>query len=152
MDDGRVKSLGVVVGRDGRDGADGRDGVDGTNGKDGANGIDGKDGRDGLQLDGFDVTFMPDGRTAEFTWSSGDTAFTVEKVFPVPIYRGLFKDGDTYSQGDFVTFGGSVWHCDAEQTAQRPGGEDWSLAVKRGQNGRNGVDAAPPPPSNIPFE
>jgi hypothetical protein len=52
LSDGRTKSLGVVVGLNGKDGSTGRDGTDGA---DGNNGIDGKDGEPGLPgKDGID--------------------------------------------------------------------------------------------------
>lgn len=70
--DGRTKTLGKVVGengRDGRDGVDGKDGRDGVDGKDGApgrDGVDGKDGapgRDGVDgKDGVDGAAGKDGR------------------------------------------------------------------------------------------
>jgi hypothetical protein len=47
MTDGRMKSLGIVIGKDGMDGAPGADGRDGADGAPGRDGIDGKDGADG---------------------------------------------------------------------------------------------------------
>jgi hypothetical protein len=55
-------------------------------------------------------------------------------------YVGVWASGK-YFQGQLCTFDGSMWHCNVE-TTQRPGtGPDWTLAIKRGQNGRDGVDA-----------
>lgn len=53
-------------------------------------------------------------------------------------YRGVFQMGETYSAGSFVTHDGSVWHAN-ESTTARPGGGEaaWTLAVKRGANGRD---------------
>lgn len=51
-------------------------------------------------------------------------------------YRGVFKQGETYPAGGFVTHDGSLWHANAA-TAARPGsGPDWTLAVKRGRDGK----------------
>jgi hypothetical protein len=60
-------------------------------------------------------------------------------------YHGVFVPGKTYEKGDCVTYDGSVWHCDADMTPARPGNgvADWTLAVKRGQNGRDGKDGRP---------
>jgi hypothetical protein len=49
-------------------------------------------------------------------------------------YCGTWESGRKYAKGNFVTDGGSVWHCDRE-TTQRPGpGDAWTLAVKRGRD------------------
>ena len=58
---------------------------------------------------------------------------------PVMVYRGVFKSGDEYLPGDTVTWGGSLWHCD-EQTQGKPGetgAKGWTLAAKRGRDGRD---------------
>jgi hypothetical protein len=37
-----------------------------------------------------------------------------------------------------VTLDGSVFHCNVAETTQRPGtGPDWTLMIKRGQDGRD---------------
>ena len=49
-------------------------------------------------------------------------------------YCGVYEAGRKYSKGNFVTDGGSLWHCDRETTT-RPGvGDCWTLAVKRGRD------------------
>lgn len=65
----------------------------------------------------------------------------VEKTFSVPvlIYRGVFKSGKEYQEGDTVTWGGSLWHCDAS-TVDKPGelgSKGWTLATKRGRDGKD---------------
>lgn len=58
---------------------------------------------------------------------------------PVMIYQGVFKSGQEYLPGDTVTWGGSLWHCD-EQTQDKPGetgSKGWTLATKRGRDGRD---------------
>jgi len=73
-----------------------------------------------------------------------------EKTFALrhAIHRGVFKAGD-YQPGDTVTWGGSLWHCD-EPTSDKPGepgSKGWTLAVKRGRDGkdgRNGKDFTQP--------
>ncbi|MCC3720531.1 hypothetical protein LLQ54_20100 [Rouxiella badensis] len=64
-----------------------------------------------------------------------DKSFTL----PVLIYRGVFKAGEAYRQGDTVTWGGSLWHCDSE-TLDKPGeigSKGWTLAAKRGRDGKD---------------
>jgi hypothetical protein len=53
-------------------------------------------------------------------------------------YRGVWQEGIVYRAGNFVTLGGSLWHCNVEQTTLRPttDNSDWSLAVKRGRDGK----------------
>ena len=63
------------------------------------------------------------------------------KTFDVPvmIYQGVFKSGQEYIPGDTVTWGGSLWHCD-ETTQDKPGengSKGWTLAAKRGRDGRD---------------
>ena len=49
-------------------------------------------------------------------------------------------DGD-YRAGNFVSWGGSVWHCNVDGTKDKPGtSADFTLSVKRG---RDGKDAKP---------
>ncbi len=69
--------------------------------------------------------------------SSGEKT---EKTFSVPvmIYRDIFKEGEKYSPGDSVTWGGSVWYCH-QATGDKPGedgSKGWKLAVKRGRDAR----------------
>lgn len=53
-------------------------------------------------------------------------------------YKGVFKAGDTYVRGNWTTWHGSVWHCNAATTGDEPGTSDaWTLAVKSGKNGRD---------------
>lgn len=46
-------------------------------------------------------------------------------------YRGVWQAAIDYQRGMFVTFEGSMWHCNADSTRAKPGtGSDWTLAVK----------------------
>jgi hypothetical protein len=53
-------------------------------------------------------------------------------------YAGVWKVGEGYVAGCFVTHDGSLWHCNAE-THDRPGtgSTAWVLAVKRGKDARS---------------
>lgn len=52
-------------------------------------------------------------------------------------YLGVWQKGTQYERGNFATHDGSVWHCNAATTASRPGSsKDWTLAVKRGRDGK----------------
>ncbi|CAN5268249.1 hypothetical protein BH23GEM2_BH23GEM2_14870 [soil metagenome] len=62
---------------------------------------------------------------------------------PIPLYVGSWRAGDvSYARGDFVTHGGSMWHCHVSGTHDRPGtSADWQLAVKSGRDGRTAKGA-----------
>lgn len=96
----------------------------------------GPPGKDGFDLDSFDVERGDDSRTVVLCFAQGDTVHKYEMTFPVPIYCGIFKEGQTYEPGDMVTWGGSLWHCDAE-TKEKPGTENWTQAVKKGRDGKD---------------
>lgn len=72
--------------------------------------------------------------------SSGALAEMVKEL-PIQIYRGVFKSDDPYHQGDTVTWAGSLWHCNVTGTKALPGdgSADWTLAVKKGRDGREVV-------------
>ena len=60
-------------------------------------------------------------------------------------YRGMWQEGIVYRAGNFVTLGGSLWHCNAEATTSRPSTDnpDYSLAVKRGRDGKSAEPRKP---------
>jgi hypothetical protein len=57
-------------------------------------------------------------------------------------FQGVFQEGKSYDFGDLVTWGGSSWHCN-EATTSKPGdgSKAWTLMVKRGRDGKDGLDA-----------
>lgn len=59
---------------------------------------------------------------------------------PPITYRKMWTHEETYKRGDFVTWGGSMWHCDRQESrGGQPGASsDWSLAVMRGRQGKQG--------------
>lgn len=52
-------------------------------------------------------------------------------------YVGVWKEGEQYHAGNFVTDHGSLWHCNCNSTS-RPGSDPigWTLAVKRGSDAK----------------
>jgi hypothetical protein len=96
----------------------------------------GSDGLNGFNLEDFDVAKGADGRTFVLSFDRGDTRHEYELTFPCPVYCGIFKEGEQYVPGDLATWGGELWHCDKE-TKAKPGTEDWTLAVKKGRNGKD---------------
>jgi len=113
--DGRTHNLGLVVGKDGAPG-------------------------ETFTLDDFDIE-QTDERTLEFKFLRGDTMHTFELEFPVPIFRGAWKEGRTYSKGDMVVWGGSLWAA-TKQTGAKPDSPDsgWMIAARKGRDGKSAKD------------
>jgi len=60
------------------------------------------------------------------------------KATPRLTYKGAWRQGQETLPGDFVTFQGSVWHCN-KKTLSRPGDDPgaFTLAVKHGRDGKD---------------
>lgn len=96
----------------------------------------GQDGSDGLGFDDMDACVLDDDRTIELSFRRGEEEKAFTFKWPTMIYRDVFKDGSEYQQGDVVTWAGSLWHCNKATTA-KPGTEDWTLAAKKGRDGKD---------------
>jgi hypothetical protein len=133
MTDGRMKSLGIIVGKDGEPGTDGRDGEDGQPGKDG---IDGKDGDEGpigpTGNDGADGKDGIDGAPGE----RGADGIDGKDAYPGEA-RGLFDPEAEYRNLDVVSFNGSEWRAKHDSPGALPG-EGWMLSASRGKRGDRG--------------
>lgn len=125
MTDGRTKSLGVVVGKDGAPGRDGRDGSDLTE----------------LSLD-FDGE-----RTVVVRGKSGE----VTKRLPVPLWRGYWSQGIAAEKGDVLTHNGTAYIAVVDNPKCEPGvgvyEHEWKVFARKGRDGRdgrNGIDKTKP--------
>lgn len=117
--DGRTKSVGAIVGKDGTDG------------------VDGERGPAGFSLEHFDVKHSEDGRTITLSFEQGDVREEYELEFPVVIDRGVWKPGE-FKAGDAVTWGGSLWIAQRD-TSSKPDDPNtgWRLAVRKGRDGKD---------------
>jgi len=76
---------------------------------------------------------------------AGDIAALKRKVAalearPSIKFMGVYKPGATYSEGSMVTRDGSIFHANKTTTATPGDGSmDWTLCVKRGRDGKDGV-------------
>lgn len=124
MDDGRIKELGAVIGKDGAAGVDGKDGAAGVN---------------GVGFDDLDEELRDGGRIIVHRYRRGNDCIEFEHKTAFQIYRGVFKEGATYERGDTVTWGGSQWHCDEPSTTEKPDSpaKHWTLSTKRGRDGKD---------------
>jgi len=73
-------------------------------------------------------------RTTVYT---GGRRFNREFKHVMPVYVGVWKDGEFYDEGDCVTFAGSMFIAQTDTTAKPEDGQDWKLCVKRGRDARS---------------
>ena len=131
-------------GKAGPAGPAGTPGQDGINGKDGTKGEAGRNASDltllqeyidqrfERALEAATVTTSDGGRTLR--WSIGNAVREIKTA--IVLDAGIWTER-TYAAGDGVTLGGSFWIAQTE-TAAKPGkSDDWRLAVKRGNDGRD---------------
>jgi hypothetical protein len=114
-------------------------------GEKGMDGRDGRDGRDGITEERLQKAVAEmEVRVAENVVASIEidgrdlkVGGVVKRRLPIPEYRGVYAPGG-YEKGDMVSWGGSLWICDAE-TADKPadGSAAWRLVAKRGRDGRD---------------
>ena len=99
--------------------------------------VDGKDGDPGLGFDDMSIEQTGE-RQATLKFVRGEQVKTFDLSVPAVIDRGVFKEGQAYTLGDAVTFGGSLWIAQKD-TGDKPDGPDtgWRLAVKKGRDGRD---------------
>lgn len=145
-----------IPGRDGRDGPVGPVGERGPRGEKGDRGESGPVGERGADGFGFDdIQMVHDGeRRLSIRFVRGaEVKECGPFVLPMQIYRGVHEDARSYERGDTVTWGGSLYHCN-EVTQEKPGAgsKAWTLAAKRGADGRHGKDGerGPPGPEGKP--
>lgn len=75
--------------------------------------------------------------TIEYCDANG-TLRKSDVTFPCVIYRDIYSPDATYTEGDAVTFDGSLWIARSSDITEAPGKSDqWRLAVKRGKNARS---------------
>lgn len=96
--------------------------------------VPGPPGVDGFGFDDLAVS-ATDPHTVTFSFSKAGRSREFPIAIPWLVYCGVWNAGD-YRPGDVVTWEGSAWVCRAA-TQDKPGtGPAWTLAVKRGQDGK----------------
>lgn len=127
-DDGSMHRVGVVIGRDG---------IDGKNGE------PGRDGRDGLSAEDFTAKSEDGGRfIALIGYRDGVPLKEFRIKTATPVFRGIWKDGEEYSEGDEVVLGGNT-HIAIRDNPGRPHDADgWQLKQKRASDGASAYDIA----------
>ena len=158
-----VRALARMPGPEGKRGAKGDTGEKGERGEPGpqgaagAPGLDGKDGMRGPKgepgRNATDMTFLQQCidervertiKSASFTspdggrtlrWAIGDSVHEIKTA--IVLDAGVWKEGTSYVAGDGVTLGGSFFIAQTATTAKPGKSDDWRLAVKRGNDGRD---------------
>lgn len=135
-------------GEKGERGEAGKLGPAGNDGKTGERGQKGEPGRNASDLtylqDYVDkqieraiktatVTTSDGGRTLR--WALGETVHEIKTA--IVLDAGVWKEGTAYVAGDGVTLGGSFFIAQTATTAKPGGSDDWRLAVKRGNDGKD---------------
>lgn len=130
--DGRMKNLGLIIGRDGKDGEHGAPGSDGRNGKD---------------LDGIEV--IQDGALLQLAFTIGDE----RSIYELELHagppgrdgqdaymgeaRGLHDPEAVYRKMDVVSFNGCEWRAKQDDPGPLPG-DGWMLSASKGKRGDRG--------------
>lgn len=55
-------------------------------------------------------------------------------------FDGVFDHSKAYRKNHIVVHDGSMWIAKRESYGTKPPSEDWQLCVKRGRNGKDGID------------
>jgi integrin beta 3 len=86
-----------------------------------------------------DISIDYDGeRSLVFKFVKNNETKELSVHLPIPIYRGVYRDNESYKKGDTTTWGGSIYIAQ-EDTDKHPrdgNGIYWKLAVKAGRDGR----------------
>jgi regulator of replication initiation timing len=78
----------------------------------------GQDGNDGFGFDDMDACVLDDDRTIELSFRRGEEEKAFTFKWPTAIYRGVYREGETYSAGDMTTWGGSCWSAERSTSAK----------------------------------
>ena len=68
-------------------------------------------------------------------WAIGETVHEIKTA--IVLDAGVWREGTAYVAGDGVTMGGSFFIAQADTTAKPGKSDEWRLAVKRGNDGRD---------------
>jgi hypothetical protein len=100
-----------------------------------------KDGKDGLGFDDLDVKFDNE-RAFTIKFERGERVKEFPFTVPFQIYRGIYKDVESYQKNDIVVFGGSAWIASRDPSGKPGDGQDngWKLLAKAGRDGKPGEE------------
>ena len=129
LTNGEVKSLGLVVGKDGSNGSD------------------------GVSFESFDLEYLPESH--EVAVKAAVAGRTKELRYPAGGIRpaGYWREGTKAQAGEAWVHDGSLWIA-IKSTPTKPatGVDDWIIAARKGRDGERGVkgiDGSPPAPIKL---
>ena len=96
-----------------------------------------------FDLEDIEITLADDERTLTLAFVRGEQRIERAITLHHPIYRGIYKQGDKYSRGDTVTWGGSTWIAMRDTDSKPETDDSWRLSVKRGRDGKDGAKGDP---------
>lgn len=130
LTNGEAKSLGMIVGRDGKDGAN---------------------GRDGLSVSEVSRTYDPEAHEVVERWAQAGEQ--KELRYPAGGIRpgGFWREGLKSLSGQAITHDGALWIAKRDN-ATKPcleNADDWQLAARKGRDGRDGKVVGPTEPVKL---
>lgn len=111
--------------------------------------VPGPPGKDGLGFDDFILEYDGE-RGLTFRFICGAETKEYKFRLPIPLDRGIWRDGQKCETADVVGYGGSAWIA-TRDTEEKPdmGAKDWRLLVKKGRDGKDGVVRGPQGPVKL---
>lgn len=105
--------------------------------------------RDGFGFEDLDMTYDGE-RGLTIIFERGEHRKEFKYTLPIPIYRGVWKEG-SYLRGDTVTYAGSSWIAQKDDVQSKPdaGEGDWQLSTKRGRDGKDAPQPERKPVTNL---
>lgn len=106
----------------------------------------GKDGRDGLNAENFTGEYVAE---RGFVIHAPGKSGPVEFVLPYYVHRDFWTEGKRIKAGESVTHDGALWIAKRDTVVKPclEAKEDWALAARKGRDGkdgRNGIDKTAP--------
>src|SRR5690606_5926379 len=131
LTDGRMKNLGPVIGKDGRDGVD---------------------GKDGLSQDLFEMEYLEETHEFKIKAACGDRVKEIK--FPAGGIRpgGYWREGTKAKSGEVYTLDGTSYVAKCDTLSKPDGKGDWIILSRKGRDGETivkTVSSEPPKPIKL---
>ncbi len=125
LTNGEVKSLGVVVGKNG------------------------DHGKDGISFDSFELEYLAD--THEMAVKASAAGRTKELRYPAGGIRpaGYWREGTKALPGEAWVHDGSLWIATKGTPSKPAAGDDWIIAARKGRDGERGAKGGDATPAHI---
>ena len=89
-------------------------------------------------IDGVSITQDGDREFSVKLMKSSGQEVAQKFALPIQVYKGVFREEQSYDAHDNVTWAGSQWTSTKAENTDKPGSSDaWTLCVKAGRNGKD---------------